>query len=656
VSERRSELPPDGLDDAALQTLVAAETAGRPPDDLLERTMTRVRAEPQLRRSRRLRRWSLPALGLAAALGLAGLAGLMGGLATPQVSPQPTSSSPSPTGGPSASPLGPQFEGSGIAFEYPSTWRLERATAASFGAGFIALLSRGLPACPTSPVPSSAAGGGQPCPLSLPLPAGAATLEVVVGAGFGGQGTSITIGERAFTLFEASPDPSAKQQLAWATRWPGRQRDSVLFLATTGSADAAAVRRDVESMLATLTFPASAEPSAAPPEVARYPGGVPETLGGEPVLVDLAAATHLRATTDATPFLIGGWFDDGTTVLCTGGIPPDPSPLFNRGCGSGPVPPSAALPPLYWHGQRLPDGRSIAVLRVHTHDPLAAGCKPENRALCDGVPVVDAILWTGDEGSATAPFTVQDAMTWVGSVDAKETRTVAPNTTAQLQRELFVTPRTCPSPWPNAVFELHGDPRFGLIAVYPSTAERESAQGSVTGDPSGCALDPRIVRPGSAGWIGQDNLLILAYGDGAAAAAKGALGVGPSAPLPVAIAGLDESYRAVYDYESARSAGMYDTEAPPELGYNDVGWTTLADRRAAADALAFVIGPGVPATRALVGPANWSQVSRYAMKGTATVYTVDHPSSTDPALRTEILTAYEDSAGMGWHVLQTAAP
>jgi hypothetical protein len=606
VTEQRPDRPLDGLDDAALRALVATETDGRPPDELLARTMAQVRTTPQVRRPLRLRGWRLPALVLAAAaLGMAGLAALLAGQATPQVSPAPTGASPLLTVQPSSSPLGPHFEGSGIAFDYPSTWRVQPAPPASFGGGgFIAILSRGLPACPASPQPSSTASTGEPCPLSLDLTSGAATLEVAVAAGSAGQGTPLTI----------------------------------------------------ESMLATLSFPTSAQPSPAPLDVARYPGGVPETLDGQPVLVDLAAAAHLRATTDATPFLIGGWFDDGTTLLCTGGPPPDPSPLFDRGCGSGPVPPSAALPPLYWNGQRLPDGRSIAVLRVHTHDPLAAGCKPENRALCDAVPVVDAVLWTGDEGSTTAPFTVQDAMTWVGSVDAKETRTVGPNTTMQLQRQLFVTPRTCPSPWPNAVFELHGDPRFGLIAVYPSTAERESAQGSATGDPSGCALDPRIVRPGEARWVGQDNLLILAFGDAAAAAAKGALGVGPSAPLPVPIAGLDESYRAVYDYESARSAGMSDSEAPPQLGYNDAGWQALADRRAAADALEFVIGPGAPATRALVGPANWADITQYAAKGTATVYTVDHPSSTDPSLRTEILIAYADSSGMGWHLLQKAAP
>lgn len=656
MSERRTVRVPDGLDDAALRALVAAETGGHPPDDLLERTMIRVRATPQHRRPRRVRRWQLPALGLAAALGLAGLAGLVGGLATPQVSPEPTSSSPLSTASPAASPLGPTFEGAGIAFEYPSTWQVQPATAAALGTGFVALLSRGLPACPASPGPVSTAPLGQPCPLSLPLSAGAATLEVAVAAGFGGPGTPLTIGGRAFTLFQASPDPSAKQELAWATRWPGRQRDSVLFLATTGSADASDVRRDVESMLATLAFPASAQPSPAPADVARYPGGVPETLGGEPVLVDLAAAAHMRATADASPFLIGGWFDDGTTAQCTGGPPPDPSPLFNYGCTSGPVPPSGAFSPLYWNGHRLPDGRSIAVLRVHTHDPLAAACKPENHALCDAVPVVDAVLWTGDPGSATAPFTVQDAMTWLGSVTPKEVRQTAPNATMQLQRDLFVTPRVCPSPWPTAVFEVHGDPRFGLIAVYPSTAARATAQATVTGDPSGCPLDPRIVRPGDMRWLGQDNLLILVYGDAAEAAAKGALGVGPRASLPVPIAGLDESYRAVYDYESARSAGTYDREAPPGLSYNDPGWTALADRRAAANALAFVIGPGAPATRALVGPANWSQISQYAAKGTATVYTVDHPSSTDPALRTEILTAYEDSQGLGWHLLQTAAP
>ena len=84
-------------------------------------------------------------------------------------------------------------------------------------------------------------------------------------------------------------------------------------------------------------------PAAAGP-TGRSTGGIPETLDGQPVLIGLAAAVHAHGTTDATAFLVGGWFNDASMYTCSGGgaIGRDPSPLLT-GCATGI---GAASPPV----------------------------------------------------------------------------------------------------------------------------------------------------------------------------------------------------------------------------------------------------------------------------------------------------------------------
>jgi hypothetical protein len=48
-----------------------------------------------------------------------------------------------------------------------------------------------------------------------------------------------------------------------------------------------------------------------------------------------------------------------------------------------------------------PDGE-VVVARVHTHDPLAVQCAPENRASCAGSIVVELVVWRSSESAATA--------------------------------------------------------------------------------------------------------------------------------------------------------------------------------------------------------------------------------------------------------------
>lgn len=388
---------------------------------------------------------------------------------------------------------------------------------------------------------------------------------------------------------------------------------------------------------------------------ARYAGGILRILDGQPVYVGFGAVLHAQATSDAKPFLVGGWFGDGSLNTCSGGdINRDPSPLLS-GCGTvvggnapfGPYVWPGPQGQMDWNGHSLPNGQGPAIVRVHTHDPMATACRPDTRAACEAVLVVDAVLWTGDAWTHAAPLTLAEAVRRLGHVNIVEQLAQPPNGVLVVQRHLFVTPHPvpCSPPWPHELFDIHGDPRFALVAAFPDTASRQAAQAKLDPARTACQEDPRIVRPGAPAWVGQDNVLVLVYGGRAVTAATQAAlasGFPPSEPLAFPATGLDESYRVVLDWEAARATDILEiATAPVEAtgpGYD--GYVQDAYRRFTANALTFVIGRGLPATEANVGASLWSTLARAAVPGTARVFIVNHPASTDPALRQETLVAF----------------
>ena len=64
-------------------------------------------------------------------------------------------------------------------------------------------------------------------------------------------------------------------------------------------------------------------------------------------------------------------------------------------------------------------------------------------------------------------------------------------------------------------------------------------------------------------------------------------------------------------------------------------------RRFTAHALTYVIGEGTAVTQTNVDAATWAAIKAAAVPGTARLYVVGHPDSTDPALGTEAVVAYE---------------
>lgn len=394
----------------------------------------------------------------------------------------------------------------------------------------------------------------------------------------------------------------------------------------------------------------------------RYPGGIPTNLDGEPVYVGLGAVLHADAMKDATPFLVGGWFGDGTRNTCTGGGivlgTPDPA-LFRHGCGSvvgGDSPWGANSWPgpqgwLAWNGHSLPGGAGPSIVRVHAHDPLSAQCSAGSRASCEATLVVDDVLWTGDELTAASPISVTEAVDSLDAVLIQEQLPVAGGTLV-VSRHVFSTVREqpCPSPWPTEVFDLHGDPRFALLAVFPDVAARVAAQPLLDSSASACPTDPRVVRPAARLWVGQANVLVLVYGSDVADATQEALSAAMnpaqthSASIGFPAANLDESYRVVLDFLAARESGSladYPSRGSVASATSYDAYVADAKRRYLANALSSSVGPARTPLEVDVGAAVWNGLTNDAVAGTARLFEVDHPGSTVPALRHEVYVAYE---------------
>ena len=391
----------------------------------------------------------------------------------------------------------------------------------------------------------------------------------------------------------------------------------------------------------------------ASPDSGRDPTGIPTTLDGQPVNIGLAAVVHALTTTDAKPFLVGGWFNDARALTCSGGIGRDPSPLLS-GCATvvgGDSPWGQSFPgpqgPMYWDGHELPGRVGPSIVKVHTHDSRSAGCRAENRAQCRSVLVVDDVLWTGDEWTTTAPLSVVAAVGRLGGLNILSQFPTGPKGFLSVGRHVFTAPlaQPCPSPWPHEVFELHADPRFGVLAVFPDEAARTAAQGQLDPASPGCGDDPRVIRPDAATWVGVQNVLAQVFGADAAAHAEASLGGHePDRYLPLPAASLDESYRVVDDAEAARAAGFLDAEAlAVDRASNDwfPTYQQATYRRFTAHALTYVIGEGTAVTQTNVDAATWAAIKAAAVPGTARLYVVGHPDSTDPALGTEAVVAYE---------------
>lgn len=150
------------------------------------------------------------------------------------------------------------------------------------------------------------------------------------------------------------------------------------------------------------TGTAAAAPTAVAPSGGVYPDGIPTHLDGQPVLRPTQAAARAAASTDASPFLIGGWLTGWDPYTgCPRLTGPEADQVLDQGfCGVylAETPVIGQVGPVKLHFRvGLSDGRysGPVIVRVHTHDPLAVSCAAANQDACAHAVVVDALVWDG---------------------------------------------------------------------------------------------------------------------------------------------------------------------------------------------------------------------------------------------------------------------
>jgi hypothetical protein len=189
-----------------------------------------------------------------------------------------------------------------------------------------------------------------------------------------------------------------------------------------------------------------------------YPGGIPRSVGGEPVLIGLDSQERMAGATDASSFLIGGWFGGGPQI-CGGAIGPrDPNPLAYHGCAMYQITGAPGIP-YYPPTLVMPAAGSDwpIVLRVHVNDPGAETCW--DVATCRARLVIDDVVSFGDASTSAAPIGPTAAITQALRVEFADVRIQPDNSQAYVDEDRFALPIACPTPLPTGDGRSVGRPR-----------------------------------------------------------------------------------------------------------------------------------------------------------------------------------------------------
>jgi hypothetical protein len=247
----------------------------------------------------------------------------------------------------------------------------------------------------------------------------------------------------------------------------------------------------------------------------RYADGIPDTFDGQPVH-RLAGLEKTTAQAAAASFLLGAWAGQDVAFPCPVEIIGGPTPH--------PLLPACPWNPL-WDGpsavgkftgvvtqNRLPRGPLI--LRVHADDARAETCPAIGRTMCREAIVVEAVIWFGDEVTATAPHTIQDVVEQLGfALNSGSPLPVQPLLGGTSAGSAGVALPDCDPGLPPGSW-VSTDPSIGRILVFPSAGAREAAGANFesTG-PHGLGRDGRpcnvrLVDGGTFQWLGQGNVLV----------------------------------------------------------------------------------------------------------------------------------------------------
>jgi hypothetical protein len=225
----------------------------------------------------------------------------------------------------------------------------------------------------------------------------------------------------------------------------------------------------------------------------RYPDGIPASIDGERVV--RPSTIDQLGPNDDRSFLLGGWSFDFAHITPSCGLRLGTAPPFGLRCGNPFLtddPLGRGITPVFLDGWTPSIGVGPVIVRAHRHDEMAATCLPEARKVCEAIAFIEAVVWTGDVVTATAPMTPIEAfarlnavdpdmdhafLTAVGRIPQSTALSVPPSESLEpLPTGVHFGggfPPPCELPLPTMSWSVFGA-RISHVAVFPSTAARET--------------------------------------------------------------------------------------------------------------------------------------------------------------------------------------
>jgi hypothetical protein len=142
----------------------------------------------------------------------------------------------------------------------------------------------------------------------------------------------------------------------------------------------------------------------------RYSDGILRTFDGQPVLRWSEALGKRDTATDDTPFLVGVWLDRPFGFF---NCPKDGCHFRYVSADAGGQLVSDSIVTLRFYTGGFATGP--AIMRAHVHDTRITGCQSQES--CDQTIVVDDIIWTGDPYTDPWPFSAENVVAAVRSID-----------------------------------------------------------------------------------------------------------------------------------------------------------------------------------------------------------------------------------------------